>query len=99
MKESIRKTGKDLKIGDICYAVSCDGSVSKEEITDIQNGDKTELILEFRTKVKGSTSINSETSTYGMYSCTVCFSKEKAKELLEKKIEYIKKNIEKLELL
>ena len=99
MNESIRKTGKDLKIGDICYAVSDDGSISKEEITNIQNGDKTELILEFHTRVKGSTYLNSETSTYGMYACIVCFSKEKVKELLEKRIEDIKKNIEKLEIL
>lgn len=99
MVENKRKYGKDLKIGDICYAISDDGGISKEEITNIQNGDNSKLILEFHTRVKGLTYLHDETSTYGMYSCIVCFSKEKVKELLGKQIEYIKKNIEKLEVI
>lgn len=95
----MRKIGNDLKVGDTCYSVESNGNISKEKITSIKKYDSGDITMEFNGRVFGASNINSETSSYGGYACIVCFSKEKAKEILEKKIEDIQNNIVKLDTL
>lgn len=86
------KIGRELKAGDICYAVGPDGKVDEVKVKEIEGTNvKHELHIIFDNKCHGHCYESWNYSNMGMFDCTVYFDIESVKLALEKKSNFIMK--------
>ena len=95
-KEICKKLAKDLKIGDVCYVVDADSTVSFKKVSNIKSTENGDIYIEYENGIKGFAFPKGQYSTYGMYASKVFFSKETAMECLEKRIEHIFKQMDRI---